>query len=375
MRNLIKITPIVFIFSFLSFCSRERAETVMPNAIEINKNQKSLVIADNSLGFNLYKNIVSTAKQNILLSPLGLNKPISIIALGTKNNYELKRLLNLQNNKNNDFLTEVDKLNSTIFQLDGLCDFSISNSLVLNDPNSLKKHFEKKFQYEDKKPKNNNTGFQTVRSETLSTKSFEVQNDIYLKCSFKHQTGISEAPFYLNPHESKFVEMIICESAFNYYSDNFFKAVEIPIGRGNFVALVILPETGQTIESIKNKFSKHYLQVVNNRFRKLNLLIYIPKLDINYDFSLINDIKKNASTRAFDKHMVFEGFSNKKLYLNDFLQRAKLKTISKPVAKKEVYSGTQSNSFFIDRPFLLLITEKYSGSVVFMGQIVNPVIN
>lgn len=358
-------------FSFLSFCSREQTEIVMPKPIKFEKNQKQLIDADNRLGFDIYRNILKEEKQaNILLSPLGLNRSLSLLTYGTKDNYRIKRMLNLSKLTDDAFLGEINTLNNTLFQLDDLCEFTTSDMFVLHEPSGLNNIFRKLFQ--------DNNGFKLLdnnlnhlSSNILNTKSFDVQSDIYLTCNFKHQIGTTESPFYLNPNESKFVEMLICESEFNYYSDNVLKAVEIPIGRGNFNALVIIPETGQTVESLKNKFSSYYLKAINNRFRKLNLSVYMPQLDIDYTCSFAEDMQKTIFNKTLN-NLAFEKINDKKLYLHNFSQSVKLKTISKPSSNGIISSNTSNRSIFIDRPFLFLITEKYSGSIVFIGQIANP---
>jgi len=374
MRNLIKITAILLILSLLSFCSREQTEIVMPKPITFEKNQKQLIDADNRLGFDIYRNILKKEDQrNILLSPLGLNKLLSLLSYGTKDNYRIKRMLNLPKLADGAFLGEINTLNKTLFQLDDFCKFTTSDMFVLHDLNGINDTFSKFFR-ENKGFKLQNNSLNYLSSNTLGVKSFDVQNDIYLKCNFKYQTGTTESPFYLNPNESKFVEMLICESDFNYYSDNILKAVEIPIGRGNFNALVIMPETGQTVESLKSKFNSYYLKAINNRFRKLNLSVYMPQLDIDYTCSFTENMQKTVFNRTLN-NLAFEKINDKKLFLHDFLQSVKLKTISKPGSNGMVSSKKPNSSIFIDRPFLFLITEKYSGSLVFIGQIANPTSN
>jgi len=194
----------------------------------------------------------------------------------------------------------------------------------------------------------------------------DLKNEISLNCIFEFQTGITESPFYLNPGKSKFVEMLICESKYNFYSETGFNALEMPLGRSNFNTLIILPGENQSIETLKNKLSPYFINKLKKRFRKLNLLVFLPQLDIDYT-CLLNDSIKKQDFRNLS--------STKGLYLNELSQSIKLKTISKPANKKVLFDSNDENknSFFIDRPFLIIITEKYSGSILFIGQITNPV--
>lgn len=379
MKSLINIAAILFISSLLSVCSREQSESVVPKPIKIERNQKLLVSADNKLGFDIYKSVFNTDGQssNILISPISLNKSLSILLYGAENNHGIKRILHLTSLKKEAIFTEINKLNNTIFNIDQHSKFKTSSSFLTDDLNNINDKFKKFIQDNDLKIGHFNPGTTEPLTENYSGVSlFNIKNEIYLKCNFKFQTGITESPFYLNPDQSKFVEMLICESEFNFYSDDIIKAIEMPLGRGNFNALIILPEVNQSLESIKNKLNQYYINNVNKRFRKLNLSVYLPQLDIDYTCSLNKSLKEQGLHNLFKiKGREFKHISNaKELYLHEFSHSVKLKTVSKPVTKKILFENNDENrnSFFIDRPFLLLITEKYSGTIIFIGQIVNP---
>ncbi|RLD81517.1 MAG: hypothetical protein DRJ07_09180, partial [Bacteroidetes bacterium] len=84
MKNIVNIISILLLFSLLSVCSREQSEAVAPKPIKFEKNQKLLVSADNKLGLAVFKNILETKDQNtnILISPISLNKSLSILLYG-----------------------------------------------------------------------------------------------------------------------------------------------------------------------------------------------------------------------------------------------------------------------------------------------------
>ena len=379
MKNIVNLISILLLFSLLSVCSREQSEAVAPKPIKFEKNQKLLVSADNKLGLAVFKNILETKDQNknILISPISLNKSLSILLYGMENDFGLKRILQLTSLKKEAVFTEINTLNNTIFNIDQQSVFKISTSFLTNDLKNINEQFKKFIQ------KNNDLNIGKSNSQIpelrnvnkFNTPLFSIKNEIDFKCNFKFQTGITESPFYINPDQSRFVEMLICESEFNFYSDNLFKAIEMPIGRGNFNALIILPEVNQSLESINKKINQYYINAINSRFRKLYLSVYLPQLDIDYTCSLNKSLKDQGLHNLFKlKDSEFKYISDtKELYLHEFSQLVKLKTVSKPVSKRILFEKNNKNNFFIDRPFLLIITEKYSGTIIFIGQITNPV--
>ncbi len=371
MENLIKIVCILLVLGFLSVCSREESEPIVPAPIKFEKNQKLLIAADNKLGFNIYHNIFAPANKNsnILISPISLNKSFAVILYSTQKNYGIKRALHLTNLKKEDILTEINELNNTIFNIDENSRFKISTKIATNYKNYITA--------EQKKLIKNNADLEIAHyssSETeslteknLNTAIFNIQNEISLNCNLRFQTGETESPFYLNPNQSTFVETLICESDFNFYSDEILQAIELPLGRGNFNALVILPETNYSLESVKNILTQTHINKINKSLRKLSLSVYFPKLDIDYTFSLNKSFEEKGFLNLFKE-------KGTEPVLNEFSQSVKLKTVSKFASSRTLFDSENNNksSFFIDRPFVLIITEKYSGAILFIGQITNP---
>ncbi len=115
---------------------------------------------------------------------------------------------------------------------------------------------------------------------------------------------------------------------------------------------------------------------MNKKFRKLNISAYLPQLDINYSSKLNNPLEKRGLRNLFDSRSPeFINISkDKELYLEEFSQLVSLKTISKPVSKNTLFdtNNESKNIFLVDRPFLMVITEKFTGAILFMGQITNP---
>jgi len=295
MKNIRNIISILLIFTLLSFCSREQSETVAPKPIKFEKNQKLLISADNKLGLTIFKNILQPKDKNIniLISPISLNKSLSMLLYGVENDFSLKRVLQLTSLKKDDVFTEINTLNNTIFNIDQQSVFKISTHFLTNDLENINDSFKKFIQKNNDLNigKSNSQIPELLNSNKFNTPLFSIKNEIDFKCNFKYQTGITESPFYINPDQSKFVEMLICESEFNFYSDNLFKAIEMPIGRGNFNALIILPEVNQSLESINKIINQNYIHTINSRFRKLYLSVHLPQLDIDYTCSLNKSLK------------------------------------------------------------------------------------
>ncbi|OQY00589.1 MAG: hypothetical protein B6I20_08505 [Bacteroidetes bacterium 4572_117] len=377
MRKALNIVIIISISALLSTCSREQTESVFPKTVKIEKHQKQLVLADNKLGFDIYKNVSQTDKQNsnILISPINLNKSLGFLLHNSKNNRNIKLLLRLSNLQRETICSEINKLNDILFNIDKQSIFKNTTSFETNEQIDFGKDFKDFVSSNNIKIKSYSKN-SYISNNKPNTQAFNLNNEISFKYNYKFQTGVTESPFYLNPDESIFVKTLICESEFNFYSDDILKAIEVPLGRGNFNSLIILPEADQSIKSIKNKLSQFYVNKMNKKFRKLNISAYLPQLDINYSSKLNNPLEKRGLRNLFDSRSPeFINISkDKELYLEEFSQLVSLKTISKPVSKNTLFdtNNESKNIFLVDRPFLMVITEKFTGAILFMGQITNP---
>ena len=195
--------------------------------------------------------------------------------------------------------------------------------------------------------------------------NLSVIHELFIKFNLAAKKDVSESPFYLSPGNSKFIEMLQCAGTFNYYSDEVLKAVELPIGFGNFNVLYILPETNEYFKR-KNILSPYLINKIQNNFRKLNLNVYVPKLN-SFDKYAVNQTNMQA---IFKKSL--NGIDLKKsVVLNDMVQKIQVQ-MGSDISKGNQQVINSAANFFIDRPFILLVTEKYTGAIIFIGKIENP---
>ncbi|MCF6242276.1 MAG: serpin family protein [Bacteroidales bacterium] len=355
MRKTIYISFLLVIISLFSVCAPEQTDVVAPKKIKPEKSLKNLIIQANNEALRQFKTEYKNNRGNIIISPLNINSILPFVFFSA----------DLSNNTAyNELKEELKTFNHLIFNLDNR--FNISRQTVLNFNKIVE--FEQNFNRFLEKNKDFKLKYidnqYTYKKETF----IEIENHLNGEFTYSNQTDIGEAPFYLSPDKSKFVEMLICEDAFNFYSDDYMKAVEVPIGQGNFSALFIIPETGFSLNRIIKALNPYILKTVENNYRKLKMAVYIPKIDINNTRESKGNTPYIYSLNM--KKIKLKNINNKEnFYISDILYHTGLKSISKVKYKKKT---NKNNSLFIDRPFVFIITEKYTGSIVFIGQIIKP---
>lgn len=353
MHKAIYISVLISILSLFSVCAPEQTDIIVPKQMKPEGNQKKMIANANNAAFSIFKTEHKINTGNIIISPLNNNSVLSFIL----SFYDISN-----RNTNNELNKELKAFDKLILNLDK--NFIINEQTVLN----FNKTFEFQAKFTDFLKDNLHYKIKFTDKETKKAPFVKIENNLNAKFTYSSQTNIGEAPFYLSPDNSKFVEMMICADAFNFYSDDYMKVVEVPIGQGNFSALFFIPESDFSLNRIINALNPYILKTVQNNYRKLQMAVYIPKINVNNKFESTG--KNYYINRINIKKLALKDISKKKnINIESVVYKTGLKSISKINGKKETY---KSNSLFIDRPFIFIIQEKHTDAIVFIGQIVDP---
>jgi serine protease inhibitor len=170
--------------------------------------------------------------------------------------------------------------------------------------------------------------------------------------------------------------MIVSKAEFNYYQDQTVQAVEIPLGRGNFNLLLIVPQSSESIGDICRKLDRNLLERINRKFRTKQLEVIMPEIEMK-GIKSYRDIFRNSKLSSGFKEKLadFSKLSkSNNLFLSDIEQITDL-NISRKEADSDFGSGSDEKenqgTILIDHPFVFVIYEKYSNGILFIGKIVS----
>ena len=358
MRKINNILLTLLTISLFSVCAPEQTEVVVPQTIEIKDVQNKVISSSNNMAVHTFKIAnFNNSNNNIITSPISIN---SLKELFIFSNASGK--ISSQNGSTNvDYIREIKNFNNQIVNLDK--DFSIKSktSLIFTGKQEFKPAFADYIRKNNMLIAKNDSAFKKSQQNLM-----DIHQSLSINFSFANQTGTSESPFYLTPGESKFVTMHQCDATFNFFSSDYLKVIEVPIGQGNFNAVFIIPETDLQLESVANALSINLLNNFKENYRKLAMTVYIPYLNIH--FSYRDEYKRYFPGTG--KNTVFERISkNDNIYLRNLEYSFNLKSRTKINHKK---TKSKENRLFIDKPFILVITEKYTNAIILAGKIINP---
>jgi len=216
-------------------------------------------------------------------------------------------------------------------------------------------------------------------------------NAIYFKGNWVTQFDSAETknqPFTLASGEKQQVNLMFQSDNFGYAEFENLQVLEMPY-QGNKLSLVILlPANPDGLPKLEGALTADNLQKWLS-FSQRKVLVDLPKFTFEQSFNLKDVLSKMGMADAFSYQpgvADFSGLSNKEnLFVSDVIHKAFVEVDekgSKAAAATAVIMCTGERpcpsplppqiEFRADRPFLFLIRERQSGTILFMGRFANP---
>jgi len=212
-----------------------------------------------------------------------------------------------------------------------------------------------------------------------------LSNAIYFKATWtesfaKHLT--EEGKFYgLNGEEIKAQMMKTGQDAsFRYLKEDGYQVVELPYIGNQVSMLVVVPDQGK-FEEFENQFSFEELNRILDGISYSPVVLTFPKFEYETEISLASTLSAMGMPTAFSDAADFSGMTGAKdLFISDVFHKAFVSvdeegTEAAAATAVEMSLTSMPESpieLTVDRPFLFLIREHETGSVLFMGRVVNP---
>lgn len=211
-------------------------------------------------------------------------------------------------------------------------------------------------------------------------------NAIYFKGDWAMQfmkKATHEASFYLTPKESVRVPMMQQKEFFGYAESEDIQILELPYIGDDLSMLVLLPKKIDGLADLEKSLTADNLEGWGNDLRHKEVHVFLPKFRMSFQFYLGDRLQSMGMTDAFNPDRAdFSGMDGKQnwLYLTNVIHKAFVEVneegteaaAATAVTMKVSGGGPPPVVFRADHPFLFLINEKATGSLLFMGRVVDP---
>jgi serpin B len=212
-----------------------------------------------------------------------------------------------------------------------------------------------------------------------------LSNAIYFKAYWQSEfskDATQNDAFHLLEGGTITVPMMKQKSSFRNAAIEGLQAVELPYAGGQLSMLVLLPEDGKFNE-VSGKLDLSTLDGLINSLEYKEVNLTLPKFTFEYNLGLNGYLKQLGMTEAFDPTLAdFSGMDGAKdLYISDVLHRA---FVAVDEAGTEAAAATvvimdvtsmpveQPIEFKADRPFIFAIRDNATGTLLFLGRLMNP---
>ncbi len=214
-------------------------------------------------------------------------------------------------------------------------------------------------------------------------------NAIYFKGQWTNEFEkgkTREDDFRLADGSQKKLPMMSQSGRYNYYKGKDFQAVSLPYGTGRMSMYVFLPDKRTTLDQFERDLTVENWETWIKSFRMAPGEVMLPRFKIEYEVDLNDVLKALGMAEAFDPRRAnFSGIaqlSPERIYISrvkhkTFAEVNEEGTVAAVVTAVEMgFTSVQppEENFImkVDRPFFVAIRDNLTGTVLFMGSIVDP---
>lgn len=216
-------------------------------------------------------------------------------------------------------------------------------------------------------------------------------NAVYFKANWrnpfeKRLTG--QAPFHLLDGGTVDVPMMRATEYFGYVAGDGYRVVELPYEGGGLSMTVLLPDQGG-FEEFQERLDAGYVGGIMADVSETYVALEMPRFEFDADFLLGETLSGMGMSSAFDPAAAdFSGMDGRSclaggpgcLYVREVVHKG---FVSVDEAGTEAAAATgvvvQTESakpepvrVTVDRPFIFLIRDRATGTILFLGRVVEP---
>jgi serine protease inhibitor len=173
------------------------------------------------------------------------------------------------------------------------------------------------------------------------------------------------------------VRMMHREGKFRTGSWNGHRSLDLPYGGAAWSMTVVLPRHGATVAELLAEMDDTGWTALTSDLTEVDGLVGLPRFTLEWKGSLAESLQALGMTALFsafraDLSRLFE--EEAELYVSDVQHKTYMRVDEKgteaaAVTSVEIRVTSMPPSFIVDRPFLLTIRERHSGTVLFAGAI------
>jgi serine protease inhibitor len=381
-----------------------------PVPINLTTKQVSLIESGNSFAFDIFKEALkSTAdSKNIIISPLSISYALSMTLNGASGatRDSMIKALRLKNITLDELNQSYKDLKAALLSVDPRVLISLANSVWIEKNFVAKKTFtdiltgfynaeSKSFDIKDPNaPKVMNTWIEDKTNGLIKNMIDKLEdnavmlliNAIYFKGKWNIQfdkNATKPRTFSKSDGSTVSAPAMHQTETHKIYKGNGYVMAEIPYGQGNFAMDIFLPDN-ISLSPVTSILTDAGFSSIKNNLENRKVNLYLPQFKYGYKEELKEVLSLLGMGIAFTDNANFSNISDLSLLINKVTHQAFIETNEEGTEAAAATVAEIGNTMAgpndpvtidINRPFIYIIRETTTNSILFMGKVADPMVN
>ena len=204
-----------------------------------------------------------------------------------------------------------------------------------------------------------------------------LMNAVYFKAGWMEPFDpeqTREAPFHLPDGSASPVELMTRTDTLPYHGTDRFDAVDLPYAGGAYSMIVVVPRAGTTVHDLASEMDRTAWDALVTDLRTTRVKVSLPRFELEWE-KVLNDVLKALGMEvAFDGGADFSRmFQDVGVWSDEVKQKSFVRVDEEGTEAAAVTNVVMVSSMppevRADRPFLFAIRERLSGTILFLGVI------
>lgn len=379
--------------------------TALPR--DLTASEHALIQGSNSFAFGFLREVDAIEDDpNVFLSPLSASMALGMTMNGAagETQSEMRETLGFEGMSLEEINTSYRNLIDLLVDLDETVEMRIANALWMREGFDFREPFLAATQdYFDAEARaldfadpasvdvinqwveeSTNGRIDSILDEIAQDAVLYLMNAIYFKGTWTTQfdpDDTSRAPFTPvegAPYDVDMMHASAVPVSYAFLDD--VAVLDLPYGRDAFSMTIVLPSEDRTLAELVASTNEEQWNEWLGALQEGELDVFLPRFRLEYERTLKEALESLGMQQAFDPARAdFSPMSDARddLYIHEVKQKSFLDvneegTEAAAVTSVEIRVTSAPPSFRVDRPFLMVIRERFSGSILFIGAIGAP---
>ncbi len=366
--------------------------------------ETAMVSSSNAFGFDIFRAMAeNSADSNLFISPLSISFALGMAYNGADGETEaaMRQTLGYGNMTKTQINQTYASLIDLLTKLDEKVRFTIANSAWAREGftlqpvfvNDLQEYFDaemRSLNFSDPAAVDIINGWVSDKTQGKIDQIIDeihpltvlfLINALYFKADWAAQFDpdlTTDDVFMLENGLQTDVQMMRLTAEFSYFENDLFQAVDLPYGNGFYSMTVLLPKADKTVADITEQLTEAGWSSWMTQFNEQELSLQMPRFKIEYEKELKDILASLGMGIAFTDQADFSGINpDYELFISQVLHKTivevdEVGTEAAAVTVIDFRTTSIGTSVRLDRPFVFVIHDKHSGSLLFMGILANP---